>query len=176
MEEEVAKLIKNGPEWVPAMQNGRKVNAYRKQSVTFIVKEKNKTTSSVIELPVENGRIKYYYGKQQGGRDMPMNTNTFDNPGITIESKQGSRVKTTQEGQVISVFDLKDYKAVIIRKGNTYFTYSGLKNVNVIKNQILKKNEIIGKLAANSSGESLLDFIVMNGTKNIDSIEYLRRN
>lgn len=39
MEQEVVKLIKNGPVWSPAIQNGHKVNAYKKQPVTFVVKE-----------------------------------------------------------------------------------------------------------------------------------------
>ena len=40
MEEEVMRIIKKGPNWIPAMQNGRPVNAYRRQPVTFIVEEK----------------------------------------------------------------------------------------------------------------------------------------
>ncbi len=30
-------IIKNGPKWEPAMQNGRKVKAYRNQPITFVV-------------------------------------------------------------------------------------------------------------------------------------------
>lgn len=37
MEEEVVKLIKNGPKWVPAEQNGHEVASIRKQPVTFVV-------------------------------------------------------------------------------------------------------------------------------------------
>ncbi|CAN5826271.1 hypothetical protein BH11BAC4_BH11BAC4_23910 [soil metagenome] len=32
-------LIKNGPKWIPAVQNGKKVKAYRKQPITFVVSE-----------------------------------------------------------------------------------------------------------------------------------------
>jgi protein TonB len=39
MEEEVLRLMKTSPKWVPAMQNGRAVKAYRKQPITFIVTE-----------------------------------------------------------------------------------------------------------------------------------------
>ena len=39
MEEQAVKCIKNGPKWKPALQNGRNVNAYRSQPVTFIVEE-----------------------------------------------------------------------------------------------------------------------------------------
>jgi protein TonB len=37
MEDEAVKVIKKGPKWVPALQNGRNVKAYRKQPITFVV-------------------------------------------------------------------------------------------------------------------------------------------
>lgn len=37
MEEEAMRVIKRGPDWVPAIQNGRNVKAYRKQPITFVV-------------------------------------------------------------------------------------------------------------------------------------------
>ncbi|MEO5890934.1 MAG: energy transducer TonB [Ferruginibacter sp.] len=39
MEDEAVKIIKRGPKWTPALQNGRNVNAYRRQPITFIVEE-----------------------------------------------------------------------------------------------------------------------------------------
>ncbi len=37
MEAEAVKAIKKGPKWKPANQNGRAVNAYRRQPITFVV-------------------------------------------------------------------------------------------------------------------------------------------
>jgi protein TonB len=37
MEDEAVKVIKRGPSWVAAIQNGRPVKAYRKQPITFVV-------------------------------------------------------------------------------------------------------------------------------------------
>ena len=37
MEEEAMRVIRKGPPWVPAIQNGRNVKAYRKQPITFVV-------------------------------------------------------------------------------------------------------------------------------------------
>ena len=37
MEEEAMRVIKKGPKWTPAVQNGRQVKAYRKQPITFVV-------------------------------------------------------------------------------------------------------------------------------------------
>ncbi len=39
MEAEAIKIIKKGPKWTPAQQNGRYVNAYRRQPITFVVQE-----------------------------------------------------------------------------------------------------------------------------------------
>jgi protein TonB len=37
MEEEAIRVIKKGPKWIPGMQNGYLINAYRKQLFTFVV-------------------------------------------------------------------------------------------------------------------------------------------
>ena len=37
MEKEAMRVIQRGPDWIPAVQNGRKVKAYRKQPITFQV-------------------------------------------------------------------------------------------------------------------------------------------
>lgn len=37
MEEEAVKIISKGPKWIPAIQNGQQVNAYRDQPITFVV-------------------------------------------------------------------------------------------------------------------------------------------
>ncbi len=40
MEEEVMRVIRRGPKWTTASQDGRKVNAYRRQPITFLVSDK----------------------------------------------------------------------------------------------------------------------------------------
>lgn len=39
MEEEVINILKKSPNWEPGIQNGRKVNAYKIQKVTFVISE-----------------------------------------------------------------------------------------------------------------------------------------
>ncbi len=39
MEKEVVRVIKKGPNWTPALQNGKIVKAYRRQPITFVVSE-----------------------------------------------------------------------------------------------------------------------------------------
>ena len=43
MEAEVVRILRKSPSWIPAVQHGRNVNAYRKQPVTFqVIEEKKK--------------------------------------------------------------------------------------------------------------------------------------
>ena len=39
MEEEAKRIIYESPKWIPAIQNGRKVNVYYKQQITFLIEE-----------------------------------------------------------------------------------------------------------------------------------------
>lgn len=39
MEQEAVRVLKKATKWVPAIQNGRNVKAYRKQPITFVVEE-----------------------------------------------------------------------------------------------------------------------------------------
>jgi N-acetylmuramoyl-L-alanine amidase len=46
MEDAAINVIKKGPRWVPAMQNGEKVKAYKKQPVNFVVASNNSRSNS----------------------------------------------------------------------------------------------------------------------------------
>ena len=39
MEAEVVRVLKRSPRWKPAVQDGRKVKAYRRQPITFVISE-----------------------------------------------------------------------------------------------------------------------------------------
>jgi protein TonB len=41
MEDELIRIIKKGPKWMPAMQNGIPVNSYRVQRISFTVSSSN---------------------------------------------------------------------------------------------------------------------------------------
>lgn len=48
MEDAAINVIKKGPLWIPALQNGKKVKAYKKQPVTFVVMDGKASTSNTI--------------------------------------------------------------------------------------------------------------------------------
>ena len=88
MEQEVKRIITKGPDWQPAQQNGKPVNAYRRQPVTFVVEqpgieihskisfklvagEENPVTIDVknldndqLEMTLTNGTIKHQSGNR----------------------------------------------------------------------------------------------------------------
>ncbi len=39
MENEAVRAIQKGPKWIPALQNGKNVSAYRRQPITFLIPE-----------------------------------------------------------------------------------------------------------------------------------------
>jgi hypothetical protein len=53
MEEEAIRMIKKGPDWLPAIQNGHNVKAYRKQPFTFVI---TKPITNVGNIPIEKVR------------------------------------------------------------------------------------------------------------------------
>lgn len=42
MEDEIVRVLKKSPKWMPASQDGIEVRAYRKQPVTFVIEEVGK--------------------------------------------------------------------------------------------------------------------------------------
>jgi hypothetical protein len=48
MEEEAMRVIKSGPGWEPAQQNGKKVRAYRTQPITFLVQKEEERQSLML--------------------------------------------------------------------------------------------------------------------------------
>ncbi len=54
MEEEVIKVISKGPDWQPAVLNGRTVKAYRKQPVTFQITDDDWFKLSTRSIPAGN--------------------------------------------------------------------------------------------------------------------------
>jgi N-acetylmuramoyl-L-alanine amidase len=51
MEAEAIRVIRKGSKWIPGIQNGRTVNAYKKQPINFVVEKNNKVTRVEKSLP-----------------------------------------------------------------------------------------------------------------------------
>lgn len=90
MEEEVLRIIKKSGRWIPAEQNNRKVNAYRRQPVTFIVEQPDwiKITTKVPDVLFV------------GDNPVSVNIKKFKNRDLRLSLSKGS-VSETEDGQFI---------------------------------------------------------------------------
>jgi len=98
---------------------------------------------------------------------------TGNSRGITIEVECGTSVKAVCDGEVESVMDLGDAKAVLLRHGNFYTVYSNLPDVDVTKGDLVKEGQVLGRIT--SAGQ--LDFYIyyVNDNWFFDPEKWLKR-
>lgn len=131
--------------------------------------EKNKNK---LPWPVEEGNVSMEFGRQsvEGLTGV-----TYNNQGITIETKIGTAVKSVFDGEVSSVFNVGDVVCVIIRHGKYFTSYSGLSSASVSRGQQVKVGQTVGRMAESSEGMGELQFIIMNDKMvNLNPRQWLR--
>ena len=91
MEQEVIRILKKGPDWLPASQNDKKVNAYRRQPVTFVVQQEgiDVNSASSLGLGVEN--------------EISIIVSKIDDEYIEVETDNGTIKKVQGAGKYILV-------------------------------------------------------------------------
>ena len=110
MEDEVVRIIEKSGSWAPALQNGKAVNAYRKQPVTFIVEDDDIEVNSKVPYTLFAGidnEISVNVRKVSPG-----NLNLMITKGNIITTLDGRFiVKLTQPGRVtITIYNKKNDK------------------------------------------------------------------
>ncbi len=113
-----------------------------------------------------SGFISQKFGRQ----DHPLLKGIIlQNDGINIQTKKDEKVKAIFDGDVskIAFFPWLG-NSVIIRHGDYFTVYTGLKEVLVKKGQKVKTNQEIGNVFANPDGVSELRFQIR---KNIDALD-----
>ena len=131
--------------------------------------EKNKNK---LPWPVESGNVSMEFGRQEvEGLDKV----TYNNQGITIETKVGVPVKSVFDGEVSSVFNVGDVLCVIVRHGKYFTSYSGLSASSVTRGQQVKVGQMLGRMGEKSDGIAELEFIIMNDKMvNLNPRQWLR--
>ena len=117
MEVEAIRVIMNGPKWVPATQYGYKVNAYRRQPVTFLVEndDVDLTTRSPFTFytGVDNDLTVKVHKVKTSDLDVRVSKGT-----ITKLEDGRFNVKVSQPGRVIvTIYNTKTQKMI----EETYF-------------------------------------------------------
>lgn len=101
MEKEVVRIIKTGPDWIPAIQDGRNVNAYRRQPVAFVVSEEGIRITTPRNLTAGKENI------------MLLNIDRVDNESIdlmidngTVSHEGGAKYKITPQNKGKVLMDI----------------------------------------------------------------------
>lgn len=130
MEQEVIRIMKKSGLWTPAFQNGRPVNAYRKQPVTFMVEQEglaiftktpyvlytdteNELTIRADDVKDENIEIEISEGaiaKNEDGKFIAL----VKKPGRTIITVYNKRKRNKPVGRIS--FEVRSSKATEVKE------------------------------------------------------------
>jgi murein DD-endopeptidase MepM/ murein hydrolase activator NlpD len=127
-----------------------------------------------LPWPVDQGYVCIHYGLYQIGETRLKG----DNPGITICTPQpGINAKSIFDGEVESVFNIGDSKAVMIRHGKYFTIYSNLGSASVSKGTTVKTGQVIGKVGVDEEDGTggKLEFVLMIETKNVNPELWLKK-
>jgi len=111
MENEVVRIIKNSPAWVPAVQDGKQVQAYRKQPITFVVIDES--IDIITQTPYT-----FYVGKENWmtidiRKVKPENLDVFISGGKIRDSERNYIVTVDKPGNVlVTIYDKKKNKVI----------------------------------------------------------------
>ncbi|MEI9945027.1 MAG: energy transducer TonB [Chitinophagaceae bacterium] len=108
MEREVVELLKKSGQWNPATQDGRHVNAYRKQPVTFVVEQDGFSITSQVQNVLftgTNNELKVEVNKVKNG-DLNL---TISQGTITPTGNGKFIAKVTRPGKaIVTVYNKKN--------------------------------------------------------------------
>lgn len=153
-----------------------KSNVNTKTYVPLNVAETNlaasfKANYGKLPWPVDNGVVCSNFGTNK----IEGTLLTEDNPGITIcLPNSGVNVKSVFNGEILSVFNMEDGMAIMIKHGNYYTIYSNLSSVTVAKGASVNTGQVIGKAGKSENGGGEIDLILMLDKKNINPRAWLR--
>lgn len=99
----------------------------------------------------------------------------IDNVGVNIQTSENEKVKSIFEGEVRELALIAPWgNTVIIRHGEYFTIYSGLKDVFVKRGQKVSIGQEIGQVLSNSEGISELRFRIHKNTTPLDPQLWLR--
>jgi septal ring factor EnvC (AmiA/AmiB activator) len=131
--------------------------------------EENKTK---LPWPVSSGFISQKFGRQ----NHPVLKNIIlQNDGVNIQTRENEKVKCVFEGEVRKVAFIPSFGSTVIVKHGEYFSvYTGLKEVFVKTGQKVSTNQELGTVISNNDGISELRFRIHKNTTPLDPQAWLR--
>ncbi|HEY1025815.1 MAG TPA: peptidoglycan DD-metalloendopeptidase family protein [Sphingobacteriaceae bacterium] len=122
-----------------------------------------------LPSPVDNATITQHYGARKYGNV------TVYNDGIHLKGKPGTAVKSVFSGEVIKVISLFNSYTVMLRHGEYFSVYSGLKNPAVSAGQKVSVKQTLGTIATNAEGTTELQFQIWKGGSPINPSSWIAR-
>jgi septal ring factor EnvC (AmiA/AmiB activator) len=125
-----------------------------------------------LAWPVQNGFISSGFGRHEH----PVLKRVYvDNLGIDISTRAGEKVRSVFEGTVGLVGSVPgmDGEIVMIRHGDYFTVYSGLKNIQVSTGQKIKMKQVLGEVVRDEEGGAVLQFQVWKNDKRMDPEDWL---
>lgn len=110
-----------------------------------------------LPWPIDGGSVTGEFGIHQ----IPGSPLKVNNEGIIIISNVGASIKCVADGEVISVQDVEEYQAVLVKHGKYFTLYNRLGSVNVSRGQNVKAGTLLGKVSANFQNEGEFEFQVI---------------
>lgn len=100
----------------------------------------------------------------------------LDNKGIDIQGQAGANACSIFNGEVSAIFQYNNgMKGVLIRHGNYISVYCNLASASVKKGQKIKTRDIIGPIAPDASGNTVLHFQLRKETTKLNPERWLSR-
>ncbi len=164
----IAKIIKEELERAAREARENKTNT-RDASIALSASfEDNK---SKFPWPV-SGFVSQKFGRQN---HPVLKGIVIQNDGVNIQTKQGEEVHSIFNGEVSRVaFTPGIGNTVIIKHGDFFTVYTGLKDIAVKQGQRVTTNQGIGNVLSNSEGISELRFQIRKNFDALDPQEWLR--
>ncbi len=128
-----------------------------------------------LSWPVENGFISSGFGRHEH----PVLKKVYvDNLGIDISTRAGEKVRSVFEGTVGLVGEVPgmEGKIVMIRHGEYFTVYSGLRNVRISAGDKVKNKQVIGEVEKDDEEGAVLQFQIWKNSKKLNPQQWLAKD
>jgi len=124
-----------------------------------------------LPWPVATGTTTEQFGRHTVGSGV-----TIDNDGITIRTNQGASVRAVFDGTVAQVGTIPatNVQFVLVRHGEYFSVYSGLRSVSVSRGQKVSLKQTLGVVATDSEdGTTEMQFKIWKGSTPLNPESWL---
>lgn len=126
-----------------------------------------------LPWPVARGQIVGHFGIGKH----PLLNIEVNNDGVDIATNKGSSARAVFDGEVSQIISVPGGNRTVLLRHGTYFTiYGNLSFVSVKKGDKVKRGQDLGRIYTESTGDTILNFQVRNGTSKQNPEQWLGSN